>query len=343
MRFSRITKFVLILALAALVLPLSTDLAPRVHAYPPYSLTPVPASTGEGNTVGLVLSNAGAVQNIQYRFRFFVIDAAGTTVQVHAAGYNVSETVAVTIRTQMNSTLVYSALAAASTSGVVVTNWKSPRNAIIDTYIVTLTGTRTVKKTPDTAPFSVRPAVMTIGSITSLKSTYLRTQRMNFSFQPTYPDGSIPSAGIAILILTSASGSNTTLTATYSSMSQTLNATFLTSLSDTGGTWTASLGRSAYSDAYGNSGPGTTISVSSQLTPVTLTISVTTNTSVAVGQQLKFNATITYPDETILQSGNVKAFLVYAGPPSLNDSVPVAYDTASKSWLGAYTIQTSDA
>jgi len=115
---------------------------------------------------------------------------------------------------------------------------------------------------------------MTIGSITSLKSTYLRTQRMNFSFQPTYPDGSIPSAGIAILILTSASGSNTTLTATYSSMSQTLNATFLTSLSDPGGTWTASLGRSAYSDAYGNSGPGTTISVSSKLTPVTLTISV---------------------------------------------------------------------
>ncbi len=415
MRFSRITKFVLILALAALVLPLSTNLASRVHAYPPYSLTPVPPSTAEGNTVGLVLSDAGAVQNIQYRFRFFVTDPAGTTVQsiqenyttvpgqysftmqvnypgpgfqgsntlvgqynvkvdelwptaapgvagasfnltitdspsyqrtqtvnVHAAGYNASETVAVTIRTQTNSTLVYSALVAASSSGVVVTNWKSPRNAIIDTYIVTLTGTSTVKKTPDTAPFSVRAAVMTIGSITSLKSTYLRTQRMNFSFQPTYPDGSISSAGIAIMILTSASGSNTTLTATYSSLSQTFNATFLTSLSDTGGTWTASLGRSAYSDAFGNSGPGSTITVSSQLTPVTLTISVTTNTSVAVGQQLKFNATITYPDETVLQSATVKAFLVYAGPPSINDSVPVAFDTASKSWLGTYSIQPSD-
>jgi hypothetical protein len=73
-----------------------------------------------------------------------------------------------------------------------------------------------------------------------------------------------------------------------------------------------------------------------------LTISVTTNTSVTVGQQLKFNATITYPDETLLQSGTVKAFLVYAGPPSINDSVPVAFDTASKSWLGTYTIQPSD-
>jgi len=71
-------------------------------------------------------------------------------------------------------------------------------------------------------------------------------------------------------------------------------------------------------------------------------MSVTTNTSVTVGQQLKFNATITYPDETILQSGTVKAFLVYAGPPSINDSVSVAFDTASKSWLGTYTIQPSD-
>jgi hypothetical protein len=236
-------------------------------------------------------------------------------VNIHAAGYNASETVAVTIRTQTNSTLVYSAIVAASSSGAVVTSWKGPRNAIIDTYIVTLAGTSTVKKTPDTAPFSLRAAAMTIGSITSLKSTYLRTQRMNFSFQPTYPDGSIPSTGIAILILTSASGSNTTLTATYGSLSQTFNTTFLTSLSDTGGTWTASLGRSAYSDSYGNSGPGTVTTVSSQLTQVTLTISVTTNTSVTVGQQLKFNATITYPDETILQPGTVKAFLVYAGPP----------------------------
>jgi len=38
----------------------------------------------------------------------------------------------------------------------------------------------------------------------------------------------------------------------------------------------------------------------------------------------------------------VKAFLLYAGPPSINDSVPVAFDTASKSWLGTYTIQPSD-
>src|SRR6267378_2595205 len=185
MEFSRITKFVFILALAALVLPLSINLAPRVHAYPPYSLTPVPASTAEGNTVGLVLSNAGAVQNIQYRFKFFVTDPAGTTVQsiqenyttvpgqysfsmqvnypgpgfqgsntlvgqyntkvdelwptaapgvagtsfilsitdsssyqrtqtvnIHAAGYNVSESVTITIRTQTTSTLVFSALVA---------------------------------------------------------------------------------------------------------------------------------------------------------------------------------------------------------------------------------------
>jgi hypothetical protein len=69
------------LALVALVPSLLTNFGQRVHAYPPYSLTPVPATTAEGNTVGLVLSNTGAVQNIQYRFRFFVTDPTGRTIQ----------------------------------------------------------------------------------------------------------------------------------------------------------------------------------------------------------------------------------------------------------------------
>jgi hypothetical protein len=417
MRHSRISRCLLLLASVSLVPALSTNLIPRAHAYPPYSLTPTPASTSEGNTVGLVLSDSSAVSNIQYRFRFYVTDPAGTTIQsieenyttipgqysfsmtvdypgpgiqgsntlvgqynvrvdevwptaapgvagtsfnftitdspsyqrtqtvnMHAAGYNVSETVTVTIRTQTNSTLVYSALVAASSGGTVVASWKSPRNAIIDTYVVTLIGTTTAKKTPDTQTFNVATARMSIGSISSFKSTYLRTQTMNFSFQPSYPDGSLPSTGIAVLILTNPSGSNTTLTAIYSTMSQTFNASYKTSLNDQGGTWTASLAHSAYGDAYGNTGPGTAVSGSSQLTPVTLiiNISITTNTSLAVGQQLKFNATITYPDETILESGTVRAFLVFAGPPSINDSIPVAFDTSTKAWSGTYTLQSSD-
>src|SRR5207245_8678882 len=122
------------------------------------------------------------------------------------------------------------------------------------------------------------------------------TGRMSFSFQPTYPDGSFASTGVALLTLTSPGSNGVTLTATYDSTSQTFSASYQTSVDNQTGTWTASLGGHAYSDAYGNNGPGTIVTNSPQLTPAVLSIGVTANTTIAVGQQLKFNATIRYPD-----------------------------------------------
>jgi hypothetical protein len=60
-----------------------------------------------------------------------------------------------------------------------------------------------------------------------------------------------------------------------------------------------------------------------------------------VGQQLKFNATVTYPDGGVFQ-GTVKAYLLYSGTPVVNNTVPVVFDTSLKLWLGTYTIRSSD-
>jgi len=264
------------------------------------------------------------------------------TIFVQASGYNVSESVTVTIKTQTSSTLVFSALVAATSAGIVATSWKIPKNAIIDNYIVTLTGTSTVKNPADSRSVSVGPAIMIISSITSLKSTYQRMETMRFSFQPTYPDGSIPSTGVALLTLSKPNGSPITLTATYNGTSQTFGAIYKTLVDDQTGTWTASLGAHAYSDSYGNQSPATTVTNTPQLTTVPLTISVTANTTIAVGQTLKFNATITYPDGTVVQSGTVKAYLMYSGTPAVNDTVPVVFDTTLKLWLGTYSVRPSD-
>src|SRR5881397_3330951 len=121
------------------------------------------------------------------------------TVNVQASGYKVSESVTVTIRTQTTSTLVFSQTVQASGAGVVATSWKIPVNATIDTYVVTLTGTSTVKNPVDSDRVSVGRAIMIVSSITSVKSVYQRTETMSFSSQPTYPDGSIPSTGVALL------------------------------------------------------------------------------------------------------------------------------------------------
>jgi hypothetical protein len=391
------------------------NIIPKAHADPPFSLNPVPAATSEGNTVSLVLSATGAVPNLQYRFRFSVIDPAGRTTQslmenyttapnqdtftlivvypgpslpgsttlvgqynakvdelwptaapgvagtsfiisitdsasyqrtqtilIQASGYNASETVTATIKTQTTSTMVFSAIMAATSAGVVATSWKIPVNATIDSYVVALSGTSTLKNPSDSERVSVSRAIMIISSITSLKSVYQRTETMSFSFQPTYPDGSIPSTGVGLLTLTRPSGGSVILTATYDSMSQSFAASYQTFLDNQTGTWTASVGGHAYSDAYGNNGPGIIVSNNPQLTIIPLTVRVTTNSTIALGQQLKFNANITYPDGTTLQPGTVKAYLLYSGTPTVNDTIPVVFDTSLKLWIGTYTIRPSD-
>lgn len=265
------------------------------------------------------------------------------TMKIQASGYNVSEAVTLTIRTQTTSTQVFSQFLRATGAGVVATSWKIPVNATIDTYVVALTGTSTFKNPADSERVSVGRAIMIISSITSLKSIYQRAETMSFSFQPNYPDGSTSSTGVGLLTLAGPSGKGVTLTATYASASQTFEAFYQTMLDNQTGTWTASLGGHAYSDAYGNNGPGVIVTTTPQLTTVPLTVSVTTkNTTIAVGQLLRFNATVRYPDGTIFQSGTVNAYLLYSGTPVVNDTVPVVFDTTLGLWIGTYTVRSSD-
>src|SRR5713101_6278930 len=421
MKHIRVTRLALLLALVTLAPVLSVDLVSRVNACCPtpgggyYSLTSVPASTQEGNTVNLVLTVTSANGATLYQFRLFVKNPASVifqsplenyttligqsqfsksvafpstsfagsdsllgqyaasvdlvspiaspnvasssffmnivdssehertqTVTIQASGYNVSESVSVSIRTQTTSTLVFSQTMSASPGGIVTASWKIPVNATIDTYVVTVSGTSTFKNPPDVQHFAVNAATMSVGTITVFKPIYQRTETMRFSFQPIYPDGSLPSTGVGLLTLASPSGTRLTLTATYDTISQTFNASYTTSIINQTGIWTVTLGTRACSDAYGNTGPGTTIMNTPQLTPAALTIDVTTNTNIAVGQQLKFNATVEYPDGTTLQSGMVRAYLLYSGTPAINDSVPMVFDTTLGLWVGSYTARSTD-
>jgi len=422
MKHIGVSRFAFLLALATLGPILSIDLVPRVNACCPtpgggyYSLTSVPASTQEGNTVNLVLTVTGASGGTLYQFRFLVKTPASVifqsplenyttligqtqfsksvaypsasfagsdsllglyaasvdlvspvaspnvasssffmsivdssehertqTVNIQASGYNVSESVSVNIRTQTTSTLVFSQRAPAALGGVVTASWKIPVNATIDSYVVTVSGTSTFKTPSDFQHFAVNAATMSVVTITSFKPIYQRTETMRFSFQPTYPDASLPSSGVGLLTLATPSSTKITLTATYSSNAQSFSANYTTSVINQTGIWTVTLGPRAYSDAYGNTGPATAITNTPQLTPAALTIDVTTNTNIGVGQQLRFNATIEYPDGTPLpQSATVRAYLLYSGTPAVNDSVPMVFDTTLGLWVGSYTARSTD-
>jgi len=267
------------------------------------------------------------------------------TINIHATGYGPSEQVNVKIATYTTSTTVFTQTLAASGTGVVVANWKIPRNATIDNngYVLTINGTSTIKTPADIQGFNVRPAVMSISTLGSAKSIYQRTETMSFSFQPVYPDGTIASNGVALLTLARPDGMNLTLTTTYSSASQTFNATYKTTPYNQTGTWTTSLARGGYADSYGNSGPLASRNSTAQLVSATFTISMSATTYVPIGQPVKFNATISYPDGTRLQSGgSVFSYLVFSGSPPVNDTVPVIFDSGLNLWVGTYSRQATD-
>jgi len=258
------------------------------------------------------------------------------TVGIRATGYNPLEPATVIIRTQTSSTVVLNSTIIASTAGIITASWKIPRNAIIDNYLVTVTGKITTKSPPDAQGFVVRAATMAISAFTSSKTSYQRTDTMKFSFKSSYPDGQYANSGTALVTLTSPGGSSVSLTSVYDNVAQTFNASYKTFPNNQTGTWTASLGVNGFNDGFGNTGPSTAVTTSPQLQSASFTITITSKSYFTIGEQIKFNATIQYPDLTSLVSGQVGAFLLFSGGGH-NDTIPVIYDSTQNHWVGTYT------
>ncbi len=314
--------------------------------YPSPSFAGSNSLVGQYNAQVVQIGNTITTMVAAAHFYYSVADNIGyersQTVNMHATGYAASEAVTVTIVTKSTLTTVFSQTVTASPTGVVSTSWRIPVNATVDTYLLSLSGASTVKSPSDAQGFSVKQAVMNIPSISSLQSTYQRTETMQFTFQPAYPDGTFASTGVALLTLARPDGQTITLTATYDNSSQTFQTTYKTSTDNQTGPWNANLAAFAYSDAYGNNGPSRLAAGATQLNPAALSLNVATGTNFVVGQQMGFNASITYPDGTVLQSGAVGAYLLLSGSPVLNESVPMVFDTNLQVWVGTFTWKPAD-
>jgi plastocyanin len=322
----------------------------------PLFFYPTSSFPGPNDLVGQYFLNATQVRPLvtnptvaQTYFLIFLTDSyqyqRTETVKVQATGYSSAEPATVKITTgSFPSTTVFVQNTTASSNGVVTASWRIPPNATIDPngYLVSVAGKTTVKTPADLSGFNVNRALMSVSSLNSVKSTYQRTDTMSFSFQPVYPDGTIASTGVALLTLARPGGGNVTLTTTYSSASQTFNATYKTTATNMTGTWTASLAVNGYTDAWGNSGPSTIVTNAPQLVPATFVIDVSATTYVPIGQQVKLNATILYPDGSALTAGNARSFLIYTGTPAVTENVSLTFDTGLQFWVGSYTPKSSD-
>ena len=266
------------------------------------------------------------------------------TVSIHAIGYNPFESLNATIRPQTSSTPVFSQTMLATSAGAVVTSWKIPNDALLGNYLVSVTGKITVKNPPDLSGFSVKAATMTVSALTSLKSSYQRTETMQFSFQATYPDGSLASTGTSLVTLARPDGVNVTLVTTYDTATQSFVAKYKTSVVNQTGSWIATLAPNSYNDGNGNTGPAAKLTNNPQLVPAILVARVNATAYVPIGQQVSFNATFTYPDGTTLQSasGTVSASLIYSGTPPVTDTFLGVFDSGLNHWFGSYTPRTND-
>jgi PKD repeat protein len=293
-------------------------------------VAPVPKTNVASNSFYFILTDLIDYQRTQ-------------TVGVQATGYNATEPVRVTIRPTASSINVYDQTIPATSGGAVTTSWKTPRNATIGNYLLTLTGTTTVKNPSDIQGFVVHPATLTITSLTANSSTYQRTQTLKFSFQSQYPDGTLANTGTASLTLMRPDRVNVTITASFDNVAGSFVASYKTSANNETGTWTAILPVGGFDDSNGNTGPTTQLTATTRLNIATLTVTVSATSYVPVGQSLQVNATITYPDGSLLpQSGSVGAYVLYSGSPAVNDTVPIVYNSGQQLWKGLYSPTASD-
>jgi len=261
------------------------------------------------------------------------------TIGIRASGYNASETATIIIRTQTTSTVVLNATAIASSAGLITGSWKIPRNAVLDNYVITITGKTTAKNPADAHGFTVKAASMSILALSASKASYERTETMKFSFTAHYPDGQYASTGTALILLTGPGGGTVSLTTVYDNIAQTFNATYKTFPGNQTGTWTATLAVNGFDDGFGNTGPGTAVTTSPQLQPATLMVTITSKTYFAISEQIKFNATIQYPDLTSLtdQASQAAAFLLFSGGGHNDTITQLVYDSTLNLWVGTYT------
>jgi PKD repeat protein len=261
------------------------------------------------------------------------------TIGIRASGYNASETTTIIIRTQTTSAVVLNATAIASSIGLVTGSWKIPRNAVLDNYVITITGKSTAKNPADAQGFAVKAASMSVSALSASKTSYERTETMKFSLTARYPDGQYANSGTALILLTGAGGNSVSLTTVYDNVAQTFNATYKTFPGNQTGTWTATLAVNGFDDGFGNAGPGTAVTTSPQLQPATLTVTITSKSYFAISEQIKFNATIQYPDLTNLtdQTGQAAAFLLFSGGGHNDTIAQLVYDSTLNLWVGTYT------
>jgi hypothetical protein len=265
-------------------------------------------------------------------------------VRIQAGGYLPADTVNITITRSGNPVPAFSASTTSDMNGLVTASWQTLPSTSAGSYSVTVVGKNTPPKAvPDTQQFLVYPTNVTITGFSSAKTSLERTETQGFRFNAAYLSGLSATQGASMIRLIEPDGSTTHFTtASYNSTLGAFSAVFTVPISSGTGVWTASLDPNSLVDPYGNGGPLQAKSVTFNVLPAILTVTLLSSSIVLnVGETLTVQASVATPNGATFSQGTVLASITISGR-SVGSVVSLTYDTTRGQWIGNYKVAPSD-
>jgi hypothetical protein len=266
------------------------------------------------------------------------------TVRVFGSGYLPSDNVTIVLLRGVTVVPGFPTWKLADTGGRVSFSWQTIPSTLTGTYAVSLTGKNTPAKTPpDLQGFTINIANMSITPLWESTSILQRTQMVEFRFNATYPNTQVANVGSALVKLTEPDGTTIhVIPASYDNTVNGFRAFYITSLSSTGGVWTASLAAGSFDDGFGNLGPATTSSVSFTVRGALLTVTIDGfNGPYSVGNTIPIGVKVVTPAGGNYTAGKVNATLTYSGG-YVTAPLILVYDQTRGKWTGSYRVNSTD-
>jgi hypothetical protein len=263
---------------------------------------------------------------------------------MQAGGYLPTDTVNITITRSGNPALVFSASRTADSNGFVTASWPTLPSTSTGNYAVTVVGKNTLPKAvPDTQQFVVYPTNITTTGFIPRKTSLERTETEGFRFNATYLSGLSATQGTSTIRIIEPDGSTTHLAiASYNSTLGTFSAVFIVPINGGTGTWIASIDPISLVDPYGNGGPLQVRSVTFNVLPAILAVTLlSSSTVVNVGETLTIQAAVATPNGVIFSQGTVLASITISGR-NIGSSLSLTYDPTRGQWIGNYKVAPSD-
>lgn len=264
-------------------------------------------------------------------------------VLIKATGYGAMEVVTVTLTRGGIPAPGFPKQVPADGSGNVLFAWLTAPSTLTGNYTVSLSGATTPPKNPaDSQWFVINRASLGILQVSMVATSLQKSETAEFTFSATYPNSSAVVSGSATLTITDPDGGLHSATASYDSTMRMFVAGYQVPLNSKSGTWSGTLAANSLDDGFGNTGPTSSLFRNFNVQPAALTLTVSLPNGTRVpGDIITISATVITPGGTIFSQGNVTAQFSAAGR-SVGSLVRLLYDQSKGTWVGSYTIASSD-